>query len=70
MSEGHNMYPSSNTVIVLNRKDGQNTMHTWCKKQNHTKLVGRSYGKRSHRRPGCRWEDNIKMNLKKYVIKM
>jgi hypothetical protein len=27
-------------------------------------LAGRPEGKRPVRRPGCRWEDNIKMDLK------
>ena len=31
----------------------------------HTVLVGRSEGKRPLRRLRCRWEDNIKMDLKK-----
>jgi len=26
-------------------------------------LVGKLEGKRPHRRPRCRWEDNIKMDL-------
>jgi hypothetical protein len=27
-------------------------------------LIGKYKGKRSHRRPGYGWEDNIKINLK------
>jgi hypothetical protein len=34
----------------------------------HTEfLVGKSGGKRPHGRPRCRWEDNIKMNLRELV---
>jgi hypothetical protein len=28
-------------------------------------LVGKPEGKRPHRRPRCRWEDNIRMDLRK-----
>jgi hypothetical protein len=28
--------------------------------------VGKSEGKRPLETPGCRWEDNIKVNLEKY----
>jgi hypothetical protein len=29
-------------------------------------LVGKPEGKRPTGRPGCRWEDNIKMNLQEF----
>jgi hypothetical protein len=31
-------------------------------------FVGRPEGKRSLRRPGCKWEDNIKRDLRKIVL--
>jgi hypothetical protein len=31
-------------------------------------LVGKPQGKRPLRRPSCRWEDNIKMDLKKTKV--
>jgi hypothetical protein len=31
-------------------------------------LVGRPKGKRPLRRPGCKWEDNIKMDLREIGI--
>jgi hypothetical protein len=41
-----------------------NKQHAWEKWQTHTKYsVGNPEGKRPHRRPESRWEDNIKMDL-------
>jgi len=31
-------------------------------------LVGRSEGKRPHGRPRCRWEDNIKMDVREMEV--
>jgi hypothetical protein len=32
----------------------------------HGVLIGRPEGKRPLERPGCRWEDNIKMDLREW----
>jgi hypothetical protein len=33
-------------------------------------LVGKTEGKRPPRRPGCRWKNNIKMDLTEKFVKM
>jgi hypothetical protein len=40
--------------------------HAWGRV--YTFLVGRSEGKRQLRRPGHRWEDNIKMDFREIGI--
>jgi hypothetical protein len=36
----------------------------------HTVLVRKPEGKRPFRRPGCRWEDNIKTDLREVWLKV
>jgi hypothetical protein len=36
----------------------------WERKNVYTVLVGKPEGKRPLEKPRCRWEDNIKMNLR------
>jgi hypothetical protein len=38
--------------------------HTWDRRGAYMVLMGRPEGKRPLERPWCRWEDNIKMDLK------
>jgi hypothetical protein len=58
--ELHNLYASSNTIRVINTMTiGWDMQHVWEDK----KLVRKPERKTSLRRPRCRWEVSIRMNL-------
>ena len=54
---------------ILNRddRDGQDMYHIWSNSEMHRVLVGKPESKRPLGRPRCRWEENIKMELREVV---
>jgi hypothetical protein len=65
--ELHSLYSSLNIVRVIKSRRMRWAGHVVCIKEGrgvYRVLVGRSKGKRPLGRPRCRWEDNIKMDLR------
>ena len=61
------MYSSSNIIRSLKSRRLRWAGHVASMEQSRNAyrvLVGKPEGKRPLGRPRCRWEDNIKMNLK------
>ena len=64
--ELNDLYSSPNIVRVIKSRRMRWTGHVACMEEGrgvHKVLVGKPGGKRPLGRPGCRWEDNIKMDL-------
>jgi hypothetical protein len=65
-------YLSSGTTFIYLYKNQDEVGGTWDTHGGgrgvYSVLVGRPKGKRSLRRPRCRWEDNIKMDLREIGI--
>jgi hypothetical protein len=51
-------------MIKSRRKDGQGMYHTRVKKNAYSVFVEKPEGKRAAARPRCKWEDNIKRDLR------
>jgi hypothetical protein len=69
--ELHNPYSSPNIVRVIKSRRMRWAGHMACMGEGrgvYRVLVGRSESKRPLGRPGCRWEDNIKMDLREMGI--
>jgi hypothetical protein len=65
--ELHNLYSSPNIVRMVKSRRMRWAGHVACMgamRSVYKILVGKPAGKRPIRRPRCRWEDNIKMDLK------
>jgi hypothetical protein len=60
----HSLYSSAHTVS-LNKRRQQDMKHDWETRHAHKILVEKAYGKGQLERTRCRWEDNIKMELRK-----
>jgi hypothetical protein len=69
--ELHNLYSPPNIVRVIKLRRMRWVGHVACMGKGrgvYRVLVGRSEGKRPLGRPRCRWEDNIKMDLREIGI--
>jgi hypothetical protein len=69
--ELHGLYTSMNIVRVIKSRGMRWAGHVTCMGEGRAiygVLVGRPEGKRPLGRPGCRWEDNIKMDLREIWI--
>ena len=67
-AELQSFYSSPNIIRYLKSKRLRWAGHVACMEQSRNAyrvLVGEPEGKRSLERPRCRWEDNIKMDLRK-----
>jgi hypothetical protein len=66
IKEHCNLYCSPNIIRVTKSKTVRWAGHVACTedKKVYKILVGKFEGKRPFRRPRCRWEDAIKMELK------
>jgi hypothetical protein len=51
-------------IVSREKLDGLGMWHVWGEGSAYRVLLGKAQGKRSLGRPSCRWEDNIKMDLK------
>jgi hypothetical protein len=66
--EFHNLYCSPHIIIMIKPRRirwSGNVAPTGEKRNAYRISVGKSQGKRPQGRPRCRWEDNIKMAVKK-----
>jgi hypothetical protein len=71
--EFHGLYSSSNIVGVIKRRRIRWAGHVarmWERRDVYRVLVGRPEGNRPLGRPRRKWEDNIKMDLRKTGIDM
>jgi hypothetical protein len=69
--ELHSLYSSPYTVRVIKSRRMRWAGHMACMGEGrgvYRVLVGRPEGKRPLGRPTCRWEDNIKMDLREIGI--
>jgi hypothetical protein len=69
--ELHGLYSSPNIVRVIKSRRTRWVGHVACTGEGrgvYKVLVGKSEGKRPLRRPRHKWEDNIKMDLRKMRI--
>jgi hypothetical protein len=69
--ELHSLYSSSNVVRVIKSRRMRWVEHVAHMREErcvYGVLVGRHKGKRLLGRPRCRWEDNIKMDLREIGI--
>jgi hypothetical protein len=69
--ELHSLYSSPNIVRVIKSRRMRwagHVAHMGEGRGVYRVLVGRPRGKRSLGRPRCRWEDNIKMDLREIGI--
>jgi hypothetical protein len=69
--ELHSLYSSLNVVRVIKSRRMRWVGHMACMGEGrgvYRVLVGRPEGKRPLGRPRCRWEDNIKMDLREIGI--
>jgi hypothetical protein len=69
--EIHSLYFSSNIVRVIRSSRMRWVGHVACKEEGrgvYRVLVGRPEVKRPLEKPRCRWEDNIKMDLREIGI--
>jgi hypothetical protein len=65
--ELHNLYSSPNIIRITKPRRMRWARHVTCmgeKRDACRILVGKQEGKTSLGRPRCRWEDNIKMDLR------
>jgi hypothetical protein len=67
--ELHNLYSSPNVIrMIKSRTEMCRVRSTHGEKRNaYTAFVGKPDGKRLLGRPICKWEDNIKMDLREIV---
>jgi hypothetical protein len=66
-NEFHNLYSSPNIIRVIKSRIlrwAGNAARMREKLNEYRVLVGKPEGKRPLERPRCRWEDNIKMDLR------
>jgi hypothetical protein len=69
--ELHNLYSSLNILRVIKSRRLRWVGHVACMGEGrgvYGVLVGRPEGKRPLGRPRCRWEDNIKLNIREIGI--
>jgi hypothetical protein len=69
--ELHSLYSLPNIVMVIKSRRMRGAGHVACMEEGrdvYRVLVGRPEGKRPLGRPRCRWEDNIKMDLREIGI--
>jgi hypothetical protein len=69
--ELHDLYSSPNIVRMIKSRRMRWAGHVACMGEGrgaYRVLVGRPEGKRPLGRPGCRWEDNMKRNLREVGI--
>jgi hypothetical protein len=69
--ELHGLYSSSNIIRVIKSRTMNWAGHVACMGEGrgmYRVLVGMPKGKRPLGRPRCRWEDNIKMDLREIGI--
>jgi hypothetical protein len=69
--ELHDLYSSPNIVRVIKSRRARLAGHMARMGEGrgvYRVLVGRPEGKRTLERPRCRWEDNIKMDLREIGI--
>jgi hypothetical protein len=69
--ELHNPYSSTNIIRVIKSRRMRWAGHVARMEEGrdvYRVLIGRPKGKRPLGRPGRRWEDNVKMDLKEIVI--
>jgi hypothetical protein len=69
--ELHSLYSSLNIVRVIKSRRIRLAGHVVCMGEGkgvYRVLVGRPKGKRRLGRPRCRWEDNIKLDLREIGI--
>jgi hypothetical protein len=67
----HSLYSSLNIVRVIKSRRMRWVGHVACLGEGtgvYGVLVGRPEGKRALERPRCRWEDNIKLDLREIGI--
>ena len=67
----HALYSSSNTIRSLKSRRLRWAGHVARMvqfKNEYRVLLGKPESKRSLGRPRCRWEDNIKMDLRRWVV--
>jgi hypothetical protein len=65
--ELHNLYPSLNIIRIIKSRRMRQAGHIARmgeKRDAYRILMGKPEGKRPLGRPGRKWEDNIKMNLR------
>jgi hypothetical protein len=65
--ELHNLFFSTNTITMMTETKMRLAEHVarmGAKGNTYRVSEGKPQGKRLQRRPGCRWEDKIKMNLR------
>jgi hypothetical protein len=68
--ELHNLYSSPNIIRMIKSRKMRWAGHVslmGMTRNEYKILVGKAEGKRPLTRPRCRWEDNIKMELRKIV---
>jgi hypothetical protein len=69
--ELHSLFSSPNIVRVIKSRRMRWAGHVACMREGravYRVLVGSPEGKRPLGRPRCKWEDNIKMNLREIGI--
>jgi hypothetical protein len=69
--ELHNLYSSPNIVRVIKSRRMRWAGHVVCMEEGigvYRVLVGRPKGKRPLGRARCRWEDNIKLDLREIGV--
>jgi hypothetical protein len=69
--ELHSLYSSPNIVRAIKSRRMRWAGHVACMEEGrgvYKVLVWRLEGKRQLGRPRCRWEDNIKMDLREIAI--
>ena len=65
-AELYDLYCSRNIIRVIRLRRMRRTGHVACmgeRRDTNTFVVGKLEGKRKHRRPRHRWEDDIKVDL-------
>jgi hypothetical protein len=69
--ELHNLYSSPNIVRIIKSRRMRWAGHVACMGEGrgvYRVLIGRSGGRRPLGRPRCRWEDNIKTDLREIEV--
>jgi hypothetical protein len=70
--ELHSLYSSSDIIRMVKSRRMRwagHAVHMGQMKNAYKIMVGKSKGKRPLKRPRCRWEDNIKMNIKEIGLR-